>query len=276
MRYEKRGSAARWENGTLIRVVEAGLAEEEGERFSCRPRVTDPLPPIDPSRVVAVAREVASLVRPPLRIERLVVSEGLAEHRVGEVVWTDRHERVLLSICRGSERALIRLGSFRTGDVAMVAERLACSEIAERPAPSGLRLAAPVAAALLPFLAGLALPNVALWQTGGGLDGHGQPIEETRIESGPWPNWYRPSYRVRPIRLPLNLRLDCPVTEIDDSRPVAVALLAEPAGLTLRVLISDGAASWPSTVRLTGIDAVARVRTWYPYGGGAFGAEMML
>lgn len=276
MRYEKRGSVARWENGTLIRVTEAGLAVEEGERFSCRPLVTEPLPPVDPARVLAVAREVVTLVRPPLRLERLVVSEGVAEHRVGATVWTERHERVHLSIARGTERALIRLGSFDTGDVATVADRFARCDAGERPAPARLRLAAPVSAAVLPLLAGLAPPNVALWQTGGGFDGRGLLIEEARIGNQPWPNWFRPSYRVRPVRLPLNLRLECPVDAIDPSRPIAVALLAEPAGLTLRLLISDGTASWPSTVRLTRIDAVAQERTWYPYSGGAFGAEMML
>jgi hypothetical protein len=76
--------------------------------------------------------------------------------------------------------------------------------------------------------------------------------------------------------MPLNLRLRCDVTEIERDRPVAVALLAPPDGLTLRVLVDDGARAWPATVRVTRIDAVAEEVTWYPYGGGSFGAEMML
>jgi hypothetical protein len=47
-------------------------------------------------------------------------------------------------------------------------------------------------------------------------------------------------------------------------------------GTTLRVLVDDGAIAYPATVRVTRIDAVASERWWYPYGGGSFGAEMML
>lgn len=276
MRYEKRGSVVRWENGTLVRVVEGGIAVEEGERFFCRPNPGTPLAPIDPARVVAAAHEIEALVRPPLRVERLVVSEGVAEHRIGPLVWTEGHERVHLAVSRGAERALVRLGSFDTSEVARVAAVFAACDAGERPAPPRLRLAPAVSAAVLPMLAGLAPPNVELWQTAGGLDGRGQAIEEVRIDGEPWPNWYRPSYRSRPVRLPLNLRLDCVVDQIDPFRPEAVALLAEPSALTLRVLVTDGSAAWPSTVRISRIDAVSRSRFWYPYGGGAFGAELQL
>jgi hypothetical protein len=37
MIYRKQGVIARWENGTLIRVTESGVAIEEGEYFECRP-----------------------------------------------------------------------------------------------------------------------------------------------------------------------------------------------------------------------------------------------
>lgn len=39
MIYRKRGQTVRWENGTLIRVTESGVAWEEGERFICEPAV---------------------------------------------------------------------------------------------------------------------------------------------------------------------------------------------------------------------------------------------
>jgi hypothetical protein len=148
------------------------------------------------------------------------------------------------------------------------------AETAEREAPARLRLAPNVTAALLPSLVGLAPPNVRLVQTAGGVDGYGHPILET--VGDPWPNWYRPSYRVRPVRMPLNLRLECAVTAIDRDRPVAVALLAPVGGLVLRVLVVDGERVYPATVRITRIDAVAAEREWYPYAGGSFGAELML
>ena len=95
-----------------------------------------------------------------------------------------------------------------------------------------------------------------------------------------WPNRYRPSYRVRPVRMPLQLRLECDVMAIDADRPRAVALLAPVSvvsgQLVVRVLVEDGDRAFPATVRVARIDAVSDQRTWYPYGGGSFGAEMML
>jgi hypothetical protein len=101
-------------------------------------------------------------------------------------------------------------------------------------------------------------------------------IEECRIERPPWPNWFRPSYRVRPVRAPMNLRAVCEATEIDRALPEAVALLAPPDGLLLRALIVDGAAVYPAAIRVVRIDAVGPPSAWYPYAAGAWGAEMML
>jgi len=58
--------------------------------------------------------------------------------------------------------------------------------------------------------------------------------------------------------------------------PEAVAILAPVDGIVMRVLIADRGISYPATVRISRIDAVADEVTWYPYGAGAFGARMML
>jgi hypothetical protein len=63
---------------------------------------------------------------------------------------------------------------------------------------------------------------------------------------------------------------------IDRDIPEAVALLAPVAGLMLRVLVVDGRRVHPATIRVTRIDAAGHERAWYPYGGGAFGSEIML
>jgi len=269
MIYRKRGSVVRWENGTLIRVTESGVAIEEGELFRCAPSSgvrQRQLPLFDPSETaMRAATSVAAL-----QIERLIVTHGVAEHECDGRMWSDETTRFHLSIVNGRLRALIDAEH----DVARVAAALKRAEQHEREAPPRLILAPNVTAALLPSLVGLAPPNVELLQTAGGIDGKGNEIIEARGE--PWPNWYRPSYRVRPIRIPLNLRLRCDVTEIERDRPVAVALLAPPHGLTLRVLVDDGASAYPATVRVTRIDAVGEETVWYPYGGGSFGAEMML
>src|SRR5688572_8513994 len=250
MIYRKQGAVARWENGTLVRVTESGVAFEEGETFICRPEGRTSLA-VDPRRVIETARAIHEITN---RVERLIVTEGIAEHDWDGRTWRDHTERIHLSLVRDETRALIDIGSFDLNDVRVVGsalERL----VAEREAPPRLRLARNVTAALLPSLIGVEPPNVELTYT---LD------------------WFRPSYRVRPVRIPMNVALRCDVTEIDATRPIAVAILEPVRDLTLRVLVDDGEVAYPATVRVTRIDAVGRDLVWYPYGGGSFGAEMML
>lgn len=280
MIYRKRGSVARWENGTLVRVTERGMAVEKDDLFECHPESSGNVPPLDESRVLAAAHAVQAGVG-NVEIERLIVIEGIAEHELVDGdqhrTWTEQTRRMHLSLVRARTRAILDLGFFETKDVVRVAAILARTDGVERAAPPRLRLAPHVTAALIPSLVGIAPPNVRIVQTAGGLDGHGEPIVEA-TES--WPNAYRPSYRVRPVRMPMQLRLECDVTAIDRTRPVAAALLApvsiENGALVLRVLVDDGDRAFPSTVRVARIDAVADERIWYPYGGGSFGAEMML
>lgn len=272
MIYRKCGSSARWENGNVVRVVECGVAVEDDDRFTCEPAAGEALAAIDPEPVIDAAARIREAAA-DVAVERLIVTEGIAEHECGGRRWRETSRRMHLSLVRGAMRALIDTASFDVSDVARIAGALARCEAAERPAPPLLRCAPNVTAALLPSLVGVAPPNVRLLQTAGGTDGNGNEIVETE---GEWPNWYRPSYRVRPVRAPHNLRLECSVTQIDRDRPLAVALLAPPAGLVLRVLIDDGERVYPATARVTRIDAVAAERVWYPYGAGSFGAEMML
>jgi len=269
--YRKRGTVVRWENGTLVRVTESGAAIEEGELFTCHPERSEGPPALSSERVLATANAIRQM---PLNIERLIVSEGVAEHDCDGRTWREETQRFHLSIAHGQLRALID----REDDVARIANAFARAEPNEREAPARLVLAPNVTAALLPSLINLAPPNVELLQIAGGIDGKGHDIVEAVVglAKEPWPNWYRPSYRVRPVRMPLNLRLRCDVTEIEPNRPFAVALIAPVEGLTLRVLIDDGTRAYPATVRVTRIDAVSNETVWYPYGGGSFGAEMML
>lgn len=250
MIYRKQGAVARWENGTLVRVTESGVAIEEGETFTCRPEGFASLS-VDSTRVIETARAIHDTTR---RIERLIVTDGVAEHELDGRRWREESQRIHLSLVRGETRALLDIGSFDLEDVRVVARAME-RMVEERDAPPRLRLARNVTAALLPSLIGLEPPNVELSYT---LD------------------WFRPSYRVRPVKVPVNLSLRCDVTEIDRTRPVAVAILEPVRDLALRVLVDDGHVAWPASVRITRIDAVDRELVWYPYGGGSFGAEMML
>ena len=273
--YRKFGRSVRQENDVVVRIEEAGEANEDGAGFSCHPIArTVELPAIDEEPLHAIVREIRSLIRPPLAIERLVVSEGVAEHQFEELRWRDSTRRIHLAIAHRSIRALIDEGDFDLDDVRQIAEALPRAG-SEQKAPSRIRLAPNVAAALLPSLVAIAPPNIRIAQTAGGVDGKGQPVEahpQTRV----WPNWYRPSYRVRPIRSPFHLRATCEVTKIDDDLPRAIALLAPPEGLLLRVLCVERDKVFPSTVRVARIDTISAGAKWYPYGAGSFGSEMML
>jgi hypothetical protein len=273
--YRKRGSVVRWENGRVISVTENGLAIEDGGRFECRPAGGERLSALDPARIQHDASSIQALAGGPVAIERLVIIEGRAEHRFGAAQWSDETRRVHLSLTHGHHRALLDFEDADLRTIESVARALGRCEPNERPSPPRLRLAPNVTAALLPALSGTAPPNVRLLQTGGGLDGKGASIEEA-VAGPPWPNWYRPTYRIRPVKKPFNLRLECGVTEVDRDRPLALALLAPPAGLVARLLVEDGQHAYPVTTRITRIDAVSEQRVWYPYGAGSFGAEMML
>ncbi|HYH06080.1 MAG TPA: hypothetical protein VEK11_03370 [Thermoanaerobaculia bacterium] len=267
MIYRKQGRSVRWENGVVVHVSESGIAVEEGEWFRC-----EPAPHAASGQLLAAPRGEGLGVR-GIAVERLILTEGEAHHQYGDRQWTEHTRRMHLAMTRGPLRVLVDRADFDFTQARAIAAVLAKAELTERAAPPRLRLAPNITAALLPHLAGLAPPNVRLVQTAGGVDGYGNDIVEAVND---WPNFYRPSYRTRPVRMPHNLRLECSVREIDRDRPIAVALLAPVDGLVLRVLVDDGTRAFPATVRVTRIDAVADEREWYPYAAGSFGAEMML
>lgn len=272
--YRKRGRVTRYEHGYVIRSVEAGEAVDDGFVFRAYPGAS-PLDPLPASRSEGdeVVRRIESLVAAPLVIERLIVSEGLAEHECGEIRWTEETKRVHVAIAHGELRVIVDLADFDLQDVRRAIDALA-RVTDERDAPARVRLAPNVAAALLPSLIGTNV--VELWQSAAEHDGKGLPVIEQRLTSAPWPNWYRPSYRTRPVRMPLHLRAVAPSDNIDRSAPEAVALLAPVAGNVLRVLCVDGNVVFRATIAVERVLAVRPVDRWYPYGGGSFGAEMLV
>jgi hypothetical protein len=262
--YRKRGRVVRYEHGQVVRVDEAGEAIESAELFTAAPlEERMALPEVDSADVEAAARAIESLVIP----ERLHVSEGYAEHELGDVRWSERTRRVHLSITSRLERAMIDLASFELEEVRQIAEALTRMGDERRP-PAQIRLAPNVTAALLPSLIG----TIGIVQGAAPFDGKGQPIEE---HGAPWLNWYRPSYRVRPTRAPFHLRAT-PFGEIARHTAEAIALLAPIEGNIVRVLCVDGPEVFPAAIALATVEAVGQPRGWYPYGAGAFGAEMVV
>lgn len=262
MIYRKHGRVVRRENDVLIRIDEAGEAYERDGCFHAAPiDATVDLPPLDAAEVERVAGAIDGPV------ERLIVSEGIAAHAFGDNEWTDRTRRVHLALVNRAKhlRALLDFGDFDLDDVSPVAEALARAE-GERDAPKRVRLAPNVAAALLPSLGGI--------QTALGVDGNGIPIEE-RAATPPHPNVWRPSYRLRPKAMPFHLRAE-PTGEIDHDLPEAIALLAPVDGLTVRVLCRDRARVFATTFVVRRVVAAGEPMRWFPYGAGAFGAEMVV
>lgn len=252
--YRKRGWSVRWENGVVVRAVESGVAVDDGEVFRCFPdaRAAALLP-----HSMSVDR-ILEVVKPHV-IERLIVAEGEAEHDCDGRQWRERSQRLHLSILRNGHRILIDQADFSLQTIERI---FGVRWHRHRPLPGKLRLAPNVAAALASL--------IATDQRPGGIDGKGLPILER-----PGSNWYRPSYRVRPVRVPMHLELRHDNAEIEDA-PRAIALLAPPHGPTLQVLIDDGESAWPAVIPVRMPRSVARDVTFYPYGAGSFGAEMML
>lgn len=274
--YRKEGRVVRYENGRVVFVVESGEAIEDGASFSCRPSgASVDVPVVAADGVEEVARTIAARVPSGVRVERLVITDGVAAHHFAGRTWSERSRRIHLSLASGTLRLLIDRGDFELDDIGEIADALARAG-GERVAPQRIRLRASVSAALLPSLIGVAPPNITLLQQAGGLDGKGVAIEERRLDLPPWPNWYRPSYRVRPVRVPLNIRAQCAVKAVEEDLPVAVALLAPVEGLVLRVLCVDKNVSYPTVIRVNRIEAAGDDVRWYPYAAGSFGAEMVL
>ena len=262
MIYRKHGRVVRREGDLLRRIDEAGEAYERDGCFHAAPIEPEvDLPPLDAAEVERTANAISGPV------ERLIVSEGTAVHSFGDHEWTDRTRRVHVALVnRGKKlRALLDFGDFELDLVPRVVDALARAE-RERKAPKRLRLAPNVSAALLPSLGGI--------QTAFGVDGNGVAIEE-RVAKPPHPNVWRPSYRVRPAPMPFHLRAE-PKGDVDEDLPEAIALLAPVEGATLRVLCVDGERIFATSVTVRRVVAAGEPRRWFPYGAGAFGAEMMV
>lgn len=270
--YRKRGRTVRYEAGHLLTIAEGGEAIEDGDFFECHPLAEENAVATPDAQAVAdVARRIEGLAQAPVAIERLIVSEGIAEHQFGERRWRETFRRVHVAVTCGRLRALVDRGDFAIADIARIIALLPQVRT-RRGQPPRARMAPNVAAAIIPALVGTAPPNVRLVQSAGGFDGKGEPVVERAVGAAQWANWYRPSYRARPVRAPINVRLECDVEAIDDDLPEAIAILAPVRGLLIDVLCVHRGDVYPAELRISRVEAVAKDRTWFPYGAGSFGA----
>jgi hypothetical protein len=266
--YRKWGRSVRREGARLVRLDEAGEAGRDAGLFRTRPVAeASDLDAPDADAVDAAAREIESIVSAPLVLERLFVSDANIAHECGGIRWTERVRRVHVAIARPPVRALVDLADFHFDVVRRIAEALRRAG-GERDAPKRIRLAAHVGASLLPILD---LPKT---QKPAPHDGKGLPIESRRVDAGEPPNWFRPSYRLRPRRAWFHLRVET-FGRIDEDAPEAIALLAPVGERMIGVLCADGGRIYPATIVLDRVLASRPSDVWYPYGAGAFGAELL-
>lgn len=259
----------RRENGFLVRIDESGEAVEESGRFHAAPALDGGgSRHIDESEVNATAGAIARIASGVL-LERLIVSEGVAFHEFGDVSWTAVARRVHVAMAVAPYRALVDLATFSTDIIERVATALPRLR-GDRERPPNLRLADHVGAALLPSVCGV----IPVQQWAAPHDGKGAWIENIPVAGEP-PNWFRPSYRVRPVRAWFHLRAE-ELGTIDPDTPEAIALLGPIRDRTLRVLCVDRDDVYATTIEVQRIRATAPTSNWYPYGAGCFGAVMML
>jgi hypothetical protein len=279
-RYRKWGRVFRFERGCRISVDEAGEAIEEGPSFTARPLAEDVTLPAPDDDVEALAREASALVPRAVSVERLIVSSGIAEHECDGQRWRERSARLHIDLVNRQRglRASLDLGAESCSELSLddlggVADALARAE-GRAASPAQVILAPRVTAPLLMFL--LQVDGVTLIQTAGERDGKGVPIAEHAIDSGPFPNWFRPSYRIRPVRMPFHLRAATTSTAIETKVPRAICLLRVVDRRRFEVLCDDGVRVFETALSIDRVKAVAGPSRWYPYGAGAFGSEMLL
>ena len=271
--YRKWGRVARWDHGVLVRVDEAGESRDSAGEFRVEPMlmrgapVTVPHP--DAEAVERAAEEIVAMVEPPLTIERLIVTEGVALHQFGPVRWQERTRRLHLSLARPPFRMLIDTARFELDRTLLTA--FAQMTLEPGPLPARVVLEPPVSAAFLT----LSLADLPLEQSQGELDGKGQPILQSPVSSAAPPNWYRPSYRVRPVRSWFHLRAVAHGI-IDEAAPRAVALLSFPTAGRIHVLCVEGGSVSPRWISAGRVVAAGPPVAWYPYGAGCWGADILL
>ena len=288
-RYEKRGSAIRLEmsrgDAVIVTVNEQGVAENDGGSFASRSLA----PPEDPEQSVSL--EIESLARTLAqspRIERASVSSGISTHRVvderGERQWKTRDALAHISLrtpfgppIEATIDGAHFLDWFHEIDVLLSrARRL---RAATRAAALHFVLDPLAAAQLWAHVARSPHVESSLQQCARTIherDGAGDEIDEGPGSAGRRRNVFRPSYRYRPLRVPLNLkRLPFGTAVESDVRIVSFESLSGDSSIRGHAFVVDRGLLSFAEVHLdpAAIDFVGDTQLWFPIDAGVWGGR---
>lgn len=312
--YRKDGWTSRLERTSRseawIVLSESGIAEMEGNSFTSTCTGQAPLPRPQGSRVRFLARQVSNDVPAEVRISRLTITEGRADHHVeaveGNKEWSETFARIHLAVAAGPLRMSIDRGGSSLSSIDPAEIRSLTSALAgARSLPASricnLRLAPAVTARIIrelvdaQLLGGLpaGLQVIQMDHEDYPYDGWGRPISQIVLSEtsedttrGFLRDGYRPTYRLPPIVLPLHIRLVGPSDPLDiDMRAMEILqpFVVRPDRLTAGLLCLDsenGALAcgvsidprrWLASIRSVGNDY-----RWFPYSAGAYGSEIDL
>lgn len=308
-RYRKDGWTSRFERASgseaWIVLSESGVAESKGSLFTASCTGEAPIPRPQGSRVRFLARRISNDVPSGVRVIRLTITEGRADHRVeeagGKREWSETFGRIHLAIAAGPLRTSIDRGgssllAIDPAEIKGLGIFLAGCGLPGERRISTLRLSPPVTARILRSLvdSGSARrlpPEFQIVQTEHEdypFDGAGQPITRTILndENPVPPNAFRPTYRLPPVRLPLHIRLIGPAREtsfdlraIEILEPLAISpdrfqaglLCVDTNGRAMAFGVSTTPGAWLSRMRSAG-----KEYRWFPYSAGAYGNDIDL
>jgi hypothetical protein len=305
-RYVKRGESLRYEwsgrGSGWIHTREAGESLLEDGRFYCHPVDSPPEPTLQEGPIRRLLEQLQEIVRHPLTIDRIVIGAGRATHwwsdGEAERSWGDRGARLhlaLLHAAAGWRHTLdAGAGEIEAIDLEPLRRAAAAAALPLRPiAPPQLRLSPPVAARLVPLLmkeasAGTFSRRLRFTQRAVSpeeRDGRGAEIVEGPVSALQPPNVWRPSYRFRPVAVPLNLRLEAPgdlVSGLPEALLVIEPLEEREGTITGSLLVRDEEVSGEVQLKLSirnvleTIVAAAHDASWFPAGSGCWGAPAMI
>lgn len=318
--YRKRGRTTRMErrgmSATIVQTSEHGEATLGDGVFRARSlSSTAKSEVLEQSTVEASSRAIDATVGHEVMLERATLLEGVADHwwtdGESERQWRERNARAHITVFHPERRvrSSTSLGGSRLDqlDLSPLAAAIQALTAPERASPPSelldVVLEPVVTAELWPALLGMIEGLSEARRTGiAGLqirqgthpsfsfDGTGQTIQRSALSGfdGPaaFPNVFRPSYRIRPVRAPFHLEgVGIRRASVTPEVTIVATLSgfsADAGMLSVAVLTSAGSSSFTGTISMALEDWLERMSVpddesvWFPAGPGSHGRRVVI